>query len=76
MAGARWGPPCFGFQGGHQQAPAIPLEKSILPSGNFETKCPKAAVIPAHFYIGTPVAYPPMPPLFSHEWEKRGEGLG
>ena len=41
MAGAHWGLPCFGYQGGPQQTPAIPPEKSELSHGNFETKCPK-----------------------------------
>ena len=52
MAGVHWGPPCFGYQGGPQQTPAIPPEKSELSHGNFETKYPKAIVVPAHLYIG------------------------
>jgi len=27
MAGVHWGPPCFGYQGGPQQTPAIPSAK-------------------------------------------------
>ncbi len=46
------GSPCFGYQGGYQQPPAIPPEKSELSHGNFETKYPKAIVVPAHLYIG------------------------
>ena len=41
MARVHWGPPCFGYQGGPQQTPALPPEKSELSHGNFETKCPK-----------------------------------
>ena len=39
MAGAYWGPPCFGYQGGPQQTPAILPAKSKLPRSDFETKC-------------------------------------
>lgn len=52
MAGVHWGPPCFGYQGGPQRTPAILPEKSELSHGNFETKYPKAIVVPAHLYIG------------------------
>ena len=74
MAGVHWGPPCFGYQGGPQQTPAIPPEKSELSHGNFETKCPKAIVVPAHFYIGALVVYPPSPPTTEHsrEWAVKG----
>ena len=48
MAGVHWGSPCFGYQGGPQQTPTIPPEKSELSHGDFETKCPKATVVPAY----------------------------
>ena len=74
MAGVHWGPPCFGYQGGPQQTPAIPPEKSELSHGNFETKCPKAIVVPAHFYIGALVVYPPSPPTIKHRREQAVKG--
>ena len=58
MAGAYWGPPCFGYQGSPQQTPAILPAKSKLSRSDFETKCPKATVVPAHFCIGALVVYP------------------
>ena len=64
MAGVHWGPPCFGYQGGPQQTPAIPPEKSNYLHSNFETKCPKAIVVPVYFYIGALAVYPPEPPPF------------
>ena len=70
MAGVHWGPPCFGYQGGPQQTPAIPPEKSELSHGNFETKCPKAIAVPAHFYIGALVVYPPSPPTIKCKREQ------
>lgn len=74
MAGVHWGPPCFGYQGGPQQTPAIPAEKSNYCHSNFETKCPKAIVVPAHFYIGALVVYPPSPPTIKHRREQAVKG--
>ena len=74
MARVHWGPPCFGYQGGPQQTPAIPPEKSELSHGNFETKCPKAIVVPAHFYIGALVVYPPSPPTIKCRREQAVKG--
>ena len=74
MAGAHWGPPCFGYQGGPQQTPAIPPEKSNYLHSNFETKCPKAIVVPVYFYIGALAVYPPEPPPFP--WMGKGGGIG
>ena len=74
MARVHWGPPCFGYQGGPQQTPAIPPEKSELSHGNFETKCPKAIVVPAHFYIGALVVYPPSPPTIKCRQEQAVKG--
>ena len=71
MAGVHWGPPCFGYQGGPQQTPAIPPEKSNYRHSSFETKCPKAIVVPAHFYIGALVVYPPSPPTISTGGSRR-----
>ncbi len=74
MAGACWGPPFWGYQGGPQQTPAIPPAKSKLSRSDFETKCPKAIVVPAHFCIGALVVYPPSPPTIEHirEWAVKG----
>ena len=74
MAGAYWGPPCFGYQGGPQQTPAIPPAKSNYRHSNFETKCPKATVVPAHFCIGALVVYPPSPPTIEHRRELAVKG--
>ena len=52
IAGAHWGPPYFGYQGGSQHPPAILPEKSKLSCSDFETKCPKATAVLAHFCIG------------------------
>lgn len=40
------------------EPPAIPPEKSNSRHSNFETKYPKAIVVPAHFYIEALVVYP------------------
>ena len=74
MAGVHWGPPCFGYQGGPQQTPAIPPAKSNYRHSNFETKCPKATVVPAHFCIGALVVYPPSPPTIEHRREQAVKG--
>ena len=71
MAGAYWRPPCFGYQGGPQQTLAILPAKSKLSRSDFETKSPKAIVVPAHFCIGALVNILQSRPL-SHEWERAG----
>ena len=41
MAGVHWGPPCFGYQGGPQQNPAIPSAKYNYRVVTSRQKCPK-----------------------------------
>ena len=51
--------------------PGHSIRKVKLSRGNFETFCPKAIVVPAHFCIGALVVYPPSPPTIEHRRGRR-----
>ena len=49
MAGVYWGPPCFGYQGGPQQTPAIPPAKSNYRAVTSRHFVPKLSLSPRIF---------------------------
>ena len=49
MAGVRWGPPCFGYQGGPQQTPAIPPAKYKYRIATSRQNVPKQSLSPRIF---------------------------
>ncbi len=49
MAGVHWGPPCFGYQGGPQQTPAIPSAKYNYRVVTSRQNVPKQSLSPRIF---------------------------
>ena len=49
MAGVHWGPPCFGYQGGPQQTPAIPAAKYKYQVVTSRQNVPKQSLSPRIF---------------------------